>query len=407
MVGAPSNSPFSRLFRPEFAFVLIVLMGAGRLLTYLVMMVQGGDDFHVAGDFVAFWTAARETLQGEIVGLYAREGLMAGMAEHWPKTSDIGLTWQYPPHSTLIFTPLGLLPFYVAFAVWTALGLCMYAMALRQIRITGSALLALLATSVVFIAIITGQNGLFTAALMIVAVVHADKRPLLAGLAAALLTIKPQLGFLLPLAFIAGGAWRTAAYAALGSLLLWGSSFAFLGLEPWRAFLGSVTSVAGTVDEGVMPLYKMVNVYSAARLAGIPTELALGLYGATVVLLIAATSWVWHRTEDIELRLAAICGGTLMVAPYAFYYELSILLPAVFIMARRGFEHGWLSLEREILAALVVLSLLLPGPIIQSGVSYSFIVVLLSAVLIARRLHAELRFQSDIGSDLTKAGAHA
>ncbi|MEL7239255.1 MAG: hypothetical protein AAGK78_10360, partial [Planctomycetota bacterium] len=46
------------------------------------------------------------------------------------------------------------------------------------------------------------------------------------GLAAALLTIKPQLGVLLPIAYLAGGYWRAFFYAAFGSIAFAGAATA-------------------------------------------------------------------------------------------------------------------------------------------------------------------------------------
>ena len=59
-----------------------------------------------------------------------------------------------------------------------------------------------------------GQNGFFTAALLIAGLVNLDRRPVLSGVLFGILTIKPQLGLLLPLMLVVSGRWRTIVSAA-------------------------------------------------------------------------------------------------------------------------------------------------------------------------------------------------
>ena len=66
-------------------------------------------------------------------------------------------------------------------------------------------------------------------------------REWLAGLVIGLLTIKPQLGVLIPLALIAGRYWRAIAGAVLSSALLAALAYALFGIETWRAFLAART----------------------------------------------------------------------------------------------------------------------------------------------------------------------
>ncbi len=46
------------------------------------------------------------------------------------------------------------------------------------------------------------------------------QRPILAGVLAGLLTIKPHLGLILPFCFIAGGHWRTFVSASITVIVL-------------------------------------------------------------------------------------------------------------------------------------------------------------------------------------------
>ncbi|MEL7454867.1 MAG: glycosyltransferase family 87 protein, partial [Pseudomonadota bacterium] len=335
MSGVQILQNIDRLLTPERAFWILVLLGAARFGTWAIISFVQPDATSLGGDFIAFWAAGRETLAGNMADLYPAHGLADAIAAHAPPIGELpsGLTWQYPPHATLFFSPFGSLPYVPAFFAWCGLGLAAYVAALRELQLHWKAVLALLATSAVFIALINGQNGLLTAALLIPAVTLVDRRPVLAGLAAAALTIKPQIGLLLPIAYLAARAWTPFLTAALASLVLWGKSALIAGKDSWLAFAESLTSVGAAVDAGIMPLYKMVTFFSALRLAGVPSEIAMPLGLVLGLAIAAAVGWVWMRTTDIELRLAAISAAALLVAPYAYYYELTVALPAIFLIA--------------------------------------------------------------------------
>lgn len=382
-------SSLERYFQPNMAFAVILALAAFQYTILVLYMFGGSPDYVLGGDFIAFWAAARETLSGDMAALYAPDGLVTAIETHRPGLDIDGLTWQYPPYASLIFAPIGLLPFEAAYALWSWLGITLFALVLGQIGVRGQALMALMATIPVLIALNTGQNALFTASLMLLAVFHAKSRPLLAGGAAALLTLKPQLGLLLPILFLAGGHWRAFAAAALGSLLIWGGSVLWLGAATWMAFFEFLGVISGSVTDGAMPLYKMVNIYAAARLASVPDTLALLLAGLSYLAAAAALVWTCRKTDAPHWRYAVLASATLLTAPYSMYYELVLLVPALWFVARQADKAGWLAFERESLAVLVLLTLVLPGPTTQIGGSLCFLASALAGLVIYRRLRAE------------------
>lgn len=384
-------SSLERYFQPNLAFAVILMLAALQYAMFAIYLVSGGEGFVFGGDFVAFWAAAQETLSGEMSSLYAPDGLAAAIDAHRPGAGVDGLTWQYPPHASALFAPIGLLPFEAAYALWCGLGLASFAWTLSTIGVRGRALVAIMASIPVLIVLNTGQNALFTASLMLLAVFNAKSKPILAGLAAALLTLKPQLGILLPVLFLAGGHWRAFASAALASLLLWAGTALTLGVDTWVAFFEFLGVISGSVSDGVMPLYKMVNVYAAARLAWLPNGLAVVLAGLSYLIAIAAVVWTCRKTADPKWRYGALAAATLLTAPYSMYYELVLLVPAIWFVAHRAHQGGWLAWERESLAVLVGLTLFLPGPTTQVGISLGFLAAALVAVLLYRRLRVDVQ----------------
>lgn len=393
-------SATDRLFTPRLAFLAVLAIAASQYLVFVMALLGVSPEYTFGGDFAAFWAASKETLDGNMAGLYAPLGLEQAIQAHSPHDDLEGLTWQYPPHAGLVFSPLGLLPFPVAYAVWCGLGLGVYALALHAAGLKDRFLIVALASIPVLLALKTGQNALFMGALLIVAVFYARSKPLLAGLAAAILTIKPQLGFLLPILFLTGGHWRAFAYASIGSLGLLGLSFGVFGLSTWTAFLDSVLAVSGSVATGEMPIFKMVNLYAAAQLVGLPDTAAMTLAALAILIAVAATVWVTRTTDDPTWRYAALASLTLFAAPYSYYYELALVVPALLFIVKRGYQAGWLRFEREMIASALLLSLAVPGLPIRSGLSISFVLMALVAVTVARRLRAELASKSSASLQL-------
>ncbi|MHA7899175.1 MAG: glycosyltransferase family 87 protein [Henriciella sp.] len=379
-----------RLFDPKLAFVAVLAIAASQYLVFVMSLLGVSQEFVFGGDFSVFWAAANETLAGRMADLYTQDGIAQALQTHNPGEALEGLTWQYPPHAGLVFSPIGWMPLPLAYTVWCLLGLTVYGLALHSVGLRDRVLIAALASIPVLLAFKTGQNALFTGALLIIAVFNARSKPVLAGAAAAILTIKPQLGFLLPVLFLAGGHWRAFVYASLGSLGLVGLSFGVFGLEAWSAFLSSVLSVSGSVASGEMPLYKMVNIYAAAQMLGLPDSLAIAIGGLSFLSAIALMAWVTRNTEDNRWRYAALAGLTLFAAPYSYYYELALIVPALLFVLERGHQAGWLRFERELVATITVLCLALPGIPVRSGLSLSFVLMAMVVLIIGRRLKAEL-----------------
>lgn len=375
-----------RLFQPRLAFFIVLALAISQYAVVVIGIVSGAPDFVLGGDFVAFWSAARETLAGNLNSLYTPNGLDAAIQIHRPEVDITGLTWQYPPHASLIFSPIGYLPYSVAYAMWCGLGLSIFTAVLISIGLKGRFLVALLATIPILITLNTGQNALFTGSLMLVAVLYAKPRPVLAGVAAGLLTVKPQLGILLPVLFIASGHWRAFLTAAMVSVALCSWSYLVTGAESWIAFFAYLGVISGSVADGVMPLFKMVNVYSAARLAWLPEIIAIALAGLTIVASICVVIWTSRKTDDARWHYAVMATATLLATPYSMYYELVLIVPALAFVVLQGVRTQWLAFERESIAALMFISLVLPGPTTQIGISLGFIICLGASVIVLRRL---------------------
>lgn len=339
----------------------------------------------IGGDFIVFDTAAETVVNGEARVLYSEYGLSARLEAAFPTAGDIRLSWQYPPTMFLIVAGLALFPYLSSYAVWIGGGGALFLAALRPILRDRLALLAVLASPAVMQAFITGQTGFLTGGLIGLAAYYADRRPILAGLAAGFLTFKPQLGLLIPVAFAAAGAWRAFAYAALTALAFAAATAAVFGIGVWADFAGAFAEHGGRIQSDVFPFEKLVSVYGGAVMLGAPLVVAMALQIAASVGL-AAVIWIFHRrVKDADLRLAALASATLLAAPNAFYYELTLCLPALVVVARRGAAGGWLAGERPILAGLWIAPMLIPNLGAAPGPPLGFLTALAAFALVARR----------------------
>lgn len=341
----------------------------------------------IGGDYVAFDAAAEAVARGRAAQIYDRESFEALLEDVGPPREGYALSWQYPPSYFFFVAPLGLVDYIPGLILWVGLGAAAFLFVMRGAGASWLALYVLVASPVFFHAAITGQNGFLTAVLLAVAALYPDKRPVLAGIAAALLTAKPHLGLLLPFAYLAAGMWRAFSVAALGTVALIVASALVFGLDSWTAFFAGAGGAWESLILGLLPVHKMVTPMSAGILAGLPPNIALGLYLALTAGTVAGVMLIWRRVADSGLRAAALCAGVFLVSPYGYYYEMVILALPLLIVAQRGLQQGWLGFEPVFLALAFMLPVLLPGELNATGISWGLITVMIVASVVLRRIY--------------------
>ena len=181
----------------------------------------------------------------------------------------------------------------------------------------------------------------------------ANRRNMTAGVLFGLLTIKPQLGILIPFALAADGRWRAiaAAAATFAGLIL--ASGLLLGWELWPAFLASLGSAAGNLETGVLPWKHLASPFAALAYWGMPALWAGGIQAVLSLGVLGVTLVVWRRSDtSFEIKAALLASGPLLSVPYLFSYDLMIHAVAMTFIAWDGHRRGWLAGERTALAVL-------------------------------------------------------
>lgn len=291
-------------------------------------------------DFVAFWAAAKLALAGQPMAafdpeaLYAVSGLPAGDQPN-------NLLWLYPASFLVALMPLGALPFPFALTAFVATSATAFALAVRSPASVLPGLWRLMLFSpMVFIGCLAiGQTSvLWTAGLVAGLWAMRGGNAVAAGLAIALLTMKPQLGLLIPIALIAARQWAVIGWATGFTLLLAGIATALIGLDYWGYFLDAIGDVVGRVADGTMSTHLMSSFYGFMRALGLGHGAAIAPQFALTAGLISIIAWIWSRPGlGYDLKCATLCASIPLATPYAYYYEMTIMLAAGLFLIRDGF----------------------------------------------------------------------
>ena len=346
--GAAAPSAFGRA-TPLVAFVsrtLMVLLLV-TLIAYLGAIawvlnsdVARGAAFHI--DFVAFWAAAKLAVAGEAVVAFDPNALVAAQSLA-PDAARHVYMWLYPPSFHLLITPLGLLGFSAAFAIFSTATIGLYILALGSWArpVPGGLALAVAAPPVGFVLIAGNASLLWVSALLCALSLLARGRPRGAGAMIALLTLKPQLGLLIPVALIAGRHWRATLWAAIATAAIVALTIAVFGIGYWFEFFRAMVRATVAFAPHGANTDTMITWYACARQFGAGHETALALQMLSLAAAAGAVGLLWSRRSVApDLKLAALLLATLFSTPYAFQYELVLAVAGALFLARAGIGHS-------------------------------------------------------------------
>ena len=201
------------------------------------MAPDGGG---VPSDFVNVWAAGRLVLEGHPASAYdwPAHKLVEEIAVGHAFDGYFG--WHYPPTFLFVAAGLALLAYALAYVLWVFATFPVYLAAIRAIIGDRVGYLLAAAFPAVLGNFIVGQNGFLTAGLIGGALVLLERRPLIAGVLIGLLTYKPHLGLLFPIALMAGGYWRAFSTAAIVAMLMAAASWLAFGTDTWQAFFANI-----------------------------------------------------------------------------------------------------------------------------------------------------------------------
>jgi hypothetical protein len=319
----------TKLALPRRVFELIAVAIAAAIAVTLGVLLSRADGMVLAngqavfGDFISFWSAGRATLDGHAAQLHDRSLIFSYHQLAAPGVEFVAW-WNSPPTFLLIVTPLALLPFPVAAIVFLIGSGAIYFAAARKLLPDARALIfaATLPTAVFQLG--TVQAGLLIAGVSGLALCWLDRRPIAAGALVSALAIKPHLALLWPLLLALSGRWRAFAAAAVGTTLFCGLAALVFGPQSFVRFFENLRDSQGITSEQLIRTPAYASLYGNLLDAGASQTLAAVAHGVSAFAALAVSIWLFRRGGR-DAAGAALCAATLLISPYLFFYDFTLL----------------------------------------------------------------------------------
>jgi len=331
-------------------FVLVAALGPPLALAALFwrMTAQIGDaglrQAIAVRDAIIFWIGGLLARAGDLAAVFDPHAYQAA-AETMFGAGFVAPPWAYPPPMLLLAVPLSFLPVACGFALWSVGGMALLWLGAREAGLGRTARLVAVLSPAAIENVLSGQNGLLTASLLLPGLVLLGERPWLAGALLGGLILKPQLAVLVPLCLLASRNWRAAASAVLSASALAGLSTVAFGWTSWADFLLKtmpfIRRVIVEADWYIGPLQSMIATpFMAARWAGAGVSAA---YAVQAVSALGASALCWHAWRrpgaDPLARAALTLALGFLVSPYGMSYDMPALEAALIGLAAR--DGSW------------------------------------------------------------------
>ena len=389
--AAGAHASGAKLARPVelICFALIVVNAVYLVASYvqgLWLIAPNGSG--IESDFVNVWAAGRLALAGHAAAAYdwPTHKLMEETAVGHAFDGYFG--WHYPPTFLFVAAALALLPYAAAYALWAFATFPAYLLAVRAIIGDRVGYLLAAAFPAVLPNFIVGQNGFLTAGLVGGALFLLETNPITAGILIGLLTYKPHLGLLFPIALAAGGYWRAFFTAALVAILMAGASWLAFGSEAWLAFLGSIGHTSQAfLSQGWADWSKLQTAFGLTRTLGGSEPLAWTVQAAVFLAAAISVAIIWRGKAAYDLKAAALGVAALAATPYLYMYDLVVLAVPIAFLLRFANTRGYLPKEhlpKELIGIGIACGLILIFPLVKFPVG--FVALVLIAALVGRRL---------------------
>lgn len=320
------------------ALALFALMGWGFAYLYF-SNTRGHLDFqhHAVGrDFINVWMASRLTLQGHVVDVFSPARYLAAAHAQFDQRLPLHF-WSYPPTALFTTLPFGAFDYLTAYGLWTVASLIVLLAAARTYVTNRTDLCLLMASPAVATNLVMGQNGCLTAALLFCGLSAFDSRPRRAGFWFGLLTFKPQLGLLIPVAVLASPRrWTMLAMAGAVGLGLVALSIAVFGVASWQAFFRDTAPMQSTMmTRGVGPMQWMSpSAFMSGRVLNLPLAGVIALQAPFTAVGVWLAWRAYRSSAEPALKSAQLMVATFLASPQSFNYDLIPLAAAALVLAR-------------------------------------------------------------------------
>lgn len=369
---------------------ILVLAGVCYVCGLLSWVLWGSVLWREVGqDWMVFYSAARTYFDSDLPRLYDGQWMTDTINQRFSGWLHLPLVmhpWLYPPSLLLLLLPLGLLPFAVSYGVFMAATFAAMTAAIG--RLTGRVWLvagALLLFPQTPFALLTGQNCYLTGALMVAGFSLLETQPIAAGILLGILSYKPQMFLMVPVALLAGRHWRAIAAGVTTGALLSLASLAVFGPGVWRDWLQVMLFPSDTYREWLVRGRMWgQSVYACVLHLGAPAQVALWLQYAAILLAVLSVWKAFRRAMHPNLRLAVVLAATLLAAPHVSSQDAVLLCAAGILLLERGFRDGFRPGDLVVVGAIWIVELFDPPLLLQLGVITPLLLGVFIALLLRR-----------------------
>lgn len=340
------------------SLVLVASIGVCAGLYYWALFIATfshdgaiGPYYNAPGtDWMVFYSAARAYLDGNLALIFDGHRFTAHQNEvfaGWLSTPLPFHPWLYPPHYLLLVLPFGLMPFAVSYVLvmlltFAALLAVMWQYAERR-RDKWLQVTSLLLCPATALNVIAGQNAFLTSALLVGGFGLLARHPVAAGVLLGVLTYKPSLWLMVPVALIAARQWRAFGSATATALVLALAGLAVFGFDAWRLWLEQTVTPSADFYRSWLISGRLwgQSIYTWAVVLGASHSAANAVQAGATLAAGALVYWTFRRPFPDDLRLIILMAAAILAAPHVSGYDTLLLaIAASLFLSRLIAEDG-------------------------------------------------------------------
>lgn len=324
----------------KYYLLMLITYVAMNLVTQVVAYNSNPINPVYTRDFANYWITAKVIFEGDILTIFDQPEFILHLKNEFGESYPWH-NWSYPPSFLLFVAPLYFFPYLIALPVFLLSTFALFFISVvsftrnhkelnfENISPWKNLTFLSLVMAPILANVLYAQNGFLTSGLMLMGLALRKKAPFVAGIFIGLLTIKPQLGILIPLLFLFERNWMAIFSATLTSFLLIVISIAVFGMEAWQNYIEITVPyqslIMTTYGSGTEYLTMMLSGFIGARNIGIEGGYAWSMHFIFAIPALLATILIFCKIQDSFKRATALIIATFIISPYAFNYDAGVL----------------------------------------------------------------------------------
>lgn len=305
-------------------------MSRAVLMAMLLAMLLFATAQHMGGllgkdplflDFNVFYMVGEYVWQGRVAETYDF-GLFAPAQDAVNGPDQGFMPWTYPAQMDLFVALLALLPRWLAYFAFAAGSLAGFLWVLKRLAGVHFDAALVLVLPALMVTLLTGQNGMMTAALVGSYALLALRGTGSAGVPLGLMAIKPHLAVGLALHALVTGRWKVLAVSVAVTLAAVAAATLAFGPGIWTVVAQSAQDSGTYLAEGRYPLFRMSSVYAGLRNSGASADLAFAAQASVAALALGLVAALALRRWQPRRLLGVALLSSYAVSPYNYDYDL-------------------------------------------------------------------------------------